>query len=217
MGLQMQNDNIINKLIAAGEKITNGTISTMVSESKCYTNSLNIQISFSYASKLVNLNWNDILFSIENNYFHHSAGMDYAATLINENTRENDPIFKLACLFPSEIIKQEVLDQFIVKFAEQVSEKDKFESKEKIMYIVMNWLFENKDYFENIYTVLEYIYDNFSYPYHVDSLATSISFASPYPSGEEPDLNTTFNSYEDKIIYTWQKYLQEQKLKFGKT
>ncbi|MCL2313001.1 MAG: DUF2247 family protein [Firmicutes bacterium] len=209
MELLIKEDNVINKLIKEGKKVTNAITHELAQNCKCPANTLSIQVPYMHAAELVNLNWNDILFAIENNYFHYSVAVDYAATLISENSKDDDPIFKLSCFFPSEIVKQEILDQFVVELAQGVSKKNKDETKNKVMYITLSWLFENKCFFQDIIGVVEMIYCDFDHPEIISNLIRYMP--------DETNYSQIFNTYEEKFLYNWQKYLQDQKLKFAKT
>lgn len=176
-------------------------IDKLVLESKTPTNSLSIQIPFSYASELIKLNWNDILFAVRNGYFDKASALEYAVLLL-DNDENNGKIIDLACLNPSDVTQEEIL-QFIVDFADKVPENAKAETSDKIMYILLNQLFENKNIFEDPFRVIEIVYDDFNFPKSIENLIRYMS-------------EDSFFTIEQLEI-NWIEYLCSQKIKYGIT
>ena len=95
-------------------KITNEELDLIALKNGRQKNSLSIQIPFSYALELVDINWNDILFSISNGYFNNESAIEYAILLLanDENDRK---ILDLACLNPSEITHETLIKEFLTR------------------------------------------------------------------------------------------------------
>lgn len=180
---------------------TNEIIDKLVVESKNPVNSLSIQIPFSYALKLASINWNDILFAITNAYFDESVAVEYALLLLEKGENDND-IIDLAILNPSEITTEAMLHDYISSFAKKVVKKE--EAKEKIMYILLNLIFENKSIFEDPLRAVEIVYSDFGYPKSLENLIRYI-----------PDGNCTEIDGEKKIYENWENYLNSQKIRFS--
>lgn len=109
---------------------SNDLLDKLIVESSLSTNSLSIQIPFSYAAKLVTISWNDVLFAISNDYFNKNCAIEYACSLLaNELVDEN--IIELAILNTLEVTKEELLQKFVAKLAYKETEKEKMESKDK--------------------------------------------------------------------------------------
>ncbi len=102
---------------------SNNLVDRLVSESKVSTNSLSIQIPFSYAIKLVPISWNDVLFAIYNNYFDKNCAIEYACFLLDDKVVDEN-IIELATLNILEITKEELLKEYVEKFAHKETEKE---------------------------------------------------------------------------------------------
>jgi len=187
-------------------KITNEELDLIALKNGRQKNSLSIQIPFSYALELVDINWNDILFSISNGYFNNESAIEYAILLLanDENDRK---ILDLACLNPSEITHETLIKEFLTDFANEVPEKIKAETKDKILYVLLNLLFDDKNKFLDPLFVIEYIYDDFDFPKSIKKFVRYMLL--------EDDLNLI--STTEKIYNNWKEYLHSQKLRFSHT
>lgn len=181
---------------------SNDLLDKLIVESSLSTNSLSIQIPFSYAAKLVTISWNDVLFAISNDYFNKNCAIEYACSLLaNEVVDEN--IIELAILNTLEVTKEELLQKFVAKLAYKETEKEKMESKDKIMYILLNLLYENKEIFEDPFKAVEVVYDNFGFPKSIEK------FVRYMPIEDNKSIGT-----EKQMYKQWEDYLNSQKIRF---
>lgn len=187
------------------EYFTNDLIDKMVSESEFPMNSLSIQIPFSYALELVNINWNDILFAINNGYFNNASAIEYAIILLGKD-EENEKILDLACINSSEITKEELLQEYVIELADTVPEREKEETKDKIMYVLLNLLFDNKNTFEDPLSAIEVVYDDFNFPKLIENFVR-------YMQIEKENSISIVKQYYNN----WEKYLCSQKSRFSLT
>lgn len=181
---------------------SNDLIDKMVIENNCPTNSLSIKIPFSYATNLVNINWNDILYAMENDYFDKASAVEYAVLLL-VNGSSDERIIDLAGLNVHEITKEEILQKFVVKFAYRESSENKKEAKEKIMYILLNLLYENRGIFEDPLKAVEIVYDDFGFPKIIANFVR-------YMPIEKNESGSETQMYEQ-----WKNYLNNQKNRFA--
>lgn len=183
-------------------KITNKMIDSIALNNGNLQNSICIEIPLSYALELVNINWNDILFGISNGYFSNAAAIEYAIILLGEHNNEVK-VLDLACLNLSEITKEALLLEYINELANGVSEKEKEETKDKIMYVLLRKIFDNKEIFENPLYVVELVYSDFDYPKLISNFVR-------YMPPDNP------REYGIKQIYkNWEEYLSSQKIRFN--
>lgn len=182
---------------------TNDLIDKLVSESEFPMNSLSIQIPFSYALELVNINWNDILFAIHNGYFNNASAIEYAVILLGKD-EENEKILDLACINHPKITKEELLQEYVIGLADTVPEKEKEETKDKIMYILLKLLFDNKNTFEDPLSAIEVIYEDFNFPKSVENFVR-------YMQIEKENSISIVKEYYNN----WEKYLRSQKSRFN--
>ena len=184
------------------KKLTNDQIDKLVLDSKLSMNSLSISIPYSYVIELVDLNWNDILFAIENGFLLQDSAIEHAIIEIEKNEKYSQAVFDLACLSPTQTIDKESIFLNIKKLANLISEDLKRQSKDKIMYVLLNWVFEHRDHYSDPFRVVEIIYDDFSFP------AAISSFVRYLPS-DQTDLDSV-DSNKEKLYKNWKKYLDKQ-------
>lgn len=180
---------------------SNEKIDKMIVENTNPTNSLSIQIPFSYALKLVEINWNDILFAITNGFFDKNVAIDYSHILL-EKGDSDDKIIDLAIQNSLETTTEEILKDYVLYFADKVTNKE--ETKEKILYVLLNLIFDNKSIFEDPLRAVEIVYSDFGFPKALKKLIRYI------PNDDPTEIS------DEKLIYeNWQEYLNNQKIRFS--
>lgn len=164
-------------------------------------NTLKISIPYSYFIKLVELNWYDILFAIENGFLVHQAAIEHAMwSLANEEYPQ--AVLDLACIKPKEAVHPYEILEYLKELTKQISDKEKAEAKNKVMYVLLSWVFENKEHYKEPLSVVEFIYDDFNFP------KAMVSFVRYMPT-DQPLLSTVEASIE-RLYNNWKDYLEKQ-------
>lgn len=190
-------------------------VNKLFCESPKHMNTLNISYSYEYALQSADLNWYDILFAIENGYLHHQVATEYAIDELER--REDCPqyVLDLAILTPEEASYSHSVHPFIDEMADRVAEKDKIKAKDKLMYIVLKWVFENRSKYdesltdetpEGSLTVAEFIYHDFGFPAKISHFANWRC---------SPMAGANLGSAEknrERIYDSWKKFIDEQKV-----
>ena len=88
------------------------------------------------------------MFAIESDYFDIESAVEYAVHLM-ELGQSDDLIIELACIKANELIREEIIENYINKFVERTTVEERQEAKEKILYVVMNYLYENNLFYNN--------------------------------------------------------------------
>lgn len=177
---------------------TDEMIDSLILNSDCPKNSISIQISLEYAMKLVPINWVDIQFAVINNYFNIESAIEYAMYLIGVD-QSSELIIELAGERADKLTKEEVLSNYIYKFVENASYEEMQCAKDKMLYIVMHYLYENKYLFENSFKVVEIVYDDFGFPEDIKKVVSYI------PSENE------IGEYDNLFYKNWREYLLRYK------
>lgn len=149
------------------EKIKNEQLEQLLANNEYPNNSFNIQIFYEYALKKVKLNWNDILFGICNRYFEIDVAIEFARDQLEKISNES-LVFELAILEPNKITRKELINKFLCNLADDVPKSQRENTKDKMMYVVLCGLFEEKELFEEPIMVIQTIYEDFEFP---DSLS----------------------------------------------
>ena len=172
-------------------------------------NTLCLTLPYSYASQLVDLNWYDISFAIDNGYFPHEVAVEHAFALMLEDEAQPQPVLDLICLYPEEIRYPHYTQPFVSELANAISEQEKSVAKQKLLYLVLNWYFEHREDYTDPLGVVELVYADFGYPKDVSKFVRYM----PIP---EPALDSTELSIA-RIYDKWRRFLETQKKLFAKT
>lgn len=161
-------------------------------------NSLNMTLSFQYVSNLVQLNWKDIKFLIENKYLTDESAVKYAVKLLDEDTLNSQSIMDLVCLG-----KDESIYPYIDILSEEEQNVDESTVKDKALYIILNWVFDHKEEYLDPFDIVETIYADFDYP-------EAISGFIRYMPSNEPSLGSTELNIV-RLYEKWNQYLKGKK------
>ena len=176
---------------------TNEIMDKLVSESEFALNSLCLMFPISYAMNLVELNWNDIYFAYINGYINNSDVI-YFAIDEKEKGCSNETIIDLAYLNANSITKDELIYDYFFKL---IKPKEDVATKDKLLYILLHFLYDKRKWFEDPFQAIEVIYADFSYPSNIQSLVRFMPIA---------EGNNTYSSETDRLNKNWEIYLQNQ-------
>ncbi len=209
-GSEYQGDEEGTKYQSDEERTENQVAENRTNETKIDTtfpmNKMNIAVPYSYAMKLVDLNWNDVLFAIEHGYFSCEEAVEFAKNEISQNSEAFYAVFDLAGLTPSIKNYEDVVHEYVIEFSNRVPKKEKRDSQDKIMYVLLSWVFDHKDEYEDPLLVIEAIYEDFNSPVEISEFTRKI------PDIE--DESVTFEQEMEIFYENWSKYLREQKTRF---
>ncbi len=209
-GSEYQGDEEGTKYQSDEERTENQVAENRTNESKIDTkfpmNKMNIAVPYSYAMKLVDLNWNDVLFAIEHGYFSCEEAVECAKNEISKNRDAFYGVFDLAGLTPSIKNYEDVVHEYVIEFSNRVPKKEKRDSQDKIMYVLLSWVFDHKDEYEDPLLLIETIYEDFNSPVEISEFTRKI------PDIE--DESVTFEQEMEIFYENWSKYLREQKTRF---
>jgi len=169
-------------------------------------NSLGISIPYTYCSESVALNWNDILFAIKNNFLPHQSAIEHAISKL-ENDDYPQIVLDLACLTQKEAVYPHSIHPYIDELANLETEDEKNKTKDKIMYVLLKWVFANRECYEEPLQVVQFIYDDFDFPKQISSFAGYML--------TEPDLGL-IELNEQRALDNWKTFLDEQDNKYGR-
>jgi hypothetical protein len=96
-----------------------------------------------------------------------------------------------------------------------VDEAEKTKTKDKIMYILLKWVYEkgaglNNPYYDDLLNVAEIIWHDFEFPESIIHFAAWLR----YPTNE-PDLGS-IEKNTARLLNHWRKYLDEQQVRWKK-
>lgn len=168
-------------------------------------NSLNIILSYDYVSELINLTWQDILYGIKNKFLMENALIKYAIDELCVNENPSKLILELSCLQEGDSIYPYMDELMHLQQEQNVSDSS---SKDKFLYVLLNWIYENKDKYKDPLEMVEYVYADFDYPEIISKFVK-------YMPLNEPSLGT-IELNRERLFKYWKDYLDVQKLKYEK-
>lgn len=157
--------------------------------------------NYNYISQRVKLKWRDILYGIQKGYISPQDAIQHATNIVSKKEQYCNELFELACLSENELIYPYV--NKLVAF-EDIQEEDI--TKDKWMYLILDWLYNNRDNFLDPLEVVEEIYADFDYPEKITSFVR-------YMPSNEPDLGSIELNIT-RMYINWGKYLKHEKERF---
>jgi len=180
-----------------------------ITESPHYMNTLHISFPYEYAANAANLNWSDIFFAITYEYMDYRSAIEHARVQL-ENDNYPQAVLDLACISSDEATFPHVIHPYIDELVD-ITGENMHNAKDKIMYILLKWVYEqgagiDNIYFNDILDVAESIYHDFNFP---ESIASFASWRILPSSMVEPDLGSVEKN-KARLLDHWKQFLDEQ-------
>jgi len=190
-------------------------VNSLINENQRPMNSLAISFPYEYASEAVDLNWCDILFAIDNGYLHHKAAIEHAQVELEEDEYPQ-AVLDLACIYPEEAVFPHSIHPYIDELANMVEDEKKSKSKDKVMYILLKWVYEHgvdcaDPYYDHPFKILTTICDDFGFPESITHFAWYVSEDKAEPDLGSPEKNRA------RWLGHWKQFLDEQQKLFKVT
>jgi len=163
-----------------------------------YLNTNNICIPYLFAKEKAVLNWNDILVGIKNNFFDFSVAIDYAIDELENCEKSDENILELAILSFGSAFQHSIFP-YINDLANKVSINIKNDTKNKLMYILLFWVYENKDLYDDALQIVEIIYDDFDFPPNIRGFVRYLPTEYPVLDTQEMAIETLYKNWENYI------------------
>ena len=139
--------------------LSSSDIDNLVMSSNNPFNSLSIVLPYDYAKNKLCLNWKIISLGVEMKYFDKKVVIDFASEqLLYES---NQSLIYLICENDN-IIDNTTLEhiQILADSANDTTEN----AKNKLLYLVLSYLYDNRNGIEDFLCVVDIVYDDFGFP-----------------------------------------------------
>jgi len=120
--------------------------------------------------------------------------MEHAIVELENNENYSQKVLDLACLSPEEAVHPYSIQQYLDELAKQIADEAKNETRCKVMYILLNWVFEHKEYYEDPLKVVEFIYDDFDFPKSIVKFVRYKPTDQPLLSTVEANIERLYNN-----------------------
>lgn len=169
-------------------------------------NTLNISIPYSYAMDAANLNWCDILFSINHGFLSYDAAIEHAEYELGKYNPASENILNLAMLSIEKTFPHSI-HPYIDELAAELPDSERRKAKEKIMYVLLKWVYDHRSNYADPLGVVEYIYDDFNFPESISDFVRRLPMRGENLGSIERNTDRLFNR--------WERFLDEQKKIWG--
>lgn len=163
-------------------------------------------IPYSFVCERLRLSWRDALWGYERQLIGWSAIVDLAIERLSAGS--DDPLeIELAGLTKMETYQ---VGDLLRKLASDSPEGDGILAQRKWLYLLLAWLFENKESVPDSLGGVEIIYADFDYPSEIEGFVRYMPVNDAYdPSAHTKDEN------ENRLFGKWREYLVAAKSEFN--
>ena len=189
-------------------KLTKERLIQRMMESQWPLNSFQLELEYSYIIEEVDVNWNDIKLAIDNGFLEKQAAIMHAQKKLREDEIASDTVFDLALSTPCSMQFVDDVYESIVELASEVSETKKEISKEKLLFLVLKWVYlHREDFFDPLWVVAS-VLEDFNYS------SEMIGFS--YYVRREDLITTTIETHIKQSYDKWEDFLGKEAVKWGK-
>lgn len=154
-----------------------------------------LNYDFKEEMKEIKYSWQEILFALDNKIITAEDVIEYACYIINDRSEGFDIIMDIVCLDNGDDIYPHLHE--LIKLEEPQDIKD---IKDKWLYLILKWLYENRNDIENVLEIVEEIYELFDFPESISSFVR-------YLPSEDGDLGS-IELNRNRLFRNWDNYLE---------
>lgn len=184
----------------AGRKASSG--------SRGFLNTLGLSIPLPFMSVCTDLDWSTVLVAVDSSYLPASAISHHALDVLDEDSPQE--VLDLAIIDVADRDDSFFVRPMVMRLAEGESEEKKDVAEDRLQFIVLKWIYENKGRLEDPWGAVDFVYDDFGFP---ESMIGFVPWM-PFSDGERPLLPGE-SSY-DRMSSNWERYLEREGGRFAK-
>lgn len=156
--------------------------------------------SHEFASKLIKLTWHDVWGAVSRKIVSRQFAVEHALSEWERLDEYPDVLVDLASLG-----KGGDIHPYIDELVAMEQGQPENEGNEKLLYLVLSWLYETRDSYSDSLEIVEQVYADFDYPEKIEGFVR-------YMPSDEPDLGSVEKN-RARLFEKWAHYLSEQKIK----
>jgi hypothetical protein len=161
---------------------------------------IKLSIPPAFIRERTRLTWREILFGIENELLAPGAAVDFAADELSNQDSPASTLVELASL-----AEGEATQTFVEQLSITEPDQDANEIQSKWLYLVLAWMFENRESYPDPLQTVEEVYTDFGYPERIAEFVR-------YMPMNEPDLGSR-DLNERRLYERWKRYLDDEAVK----
>lgn len=157
--------------------------------------SILFKIPYEFITAMTTLSWLEILYGIEHSLIPPKIAIQHANNILNDASDPQPEEIEIACLSNDEAI----LD--LVSTLSSRENTDNTETvRDKWLFLVLAWVYKNKEELADPLAIVEYVYSDFDYPRSIASFVR-------YMPMQGSDLGSPARNTERLFKY-WRSYLE---------
>ena len=139
--------------------------------------------------------WQEISFALDNKIINTEDAVHYAVFILDENILGFEIVLEITSLDADE-------DVFpYVETLAQLEGKQELQAiKDKWLYFILKWLYENRNRFADVLEVVEELYEAFDYPSNIASFVRYMPSEAGNLGSLELNRQRLFNNWSDYLI-----------------
>lgn len=170
-------------------------------------NTLALELPYAFASQAARLFWSDVLLAIDVGFFQPEAAAEHALAVLVEDSPQE--VLDLAIMEPWEASDLLAVRPVVQKLARAEEPWRREEAFDKSNYLVLRWLYENRDQHEDQGGLIDTVYDDFHFP---NAMRGLVSYLPPLP-GTPPLLPG--ESWRDRRLEDWRDLVEREAERFS--
>lgn len=147
---------------------------------------MQLPIPLGFVKSLTTLTWREVELGLQNRWLTDDAAIQLAADCVSPSP----DVLELAALLPSEKYRAGEL-------VHRLAEADSEVSPGKWLFLLLAWLYANRDRVDEPFAVVEQLYADFDYPAEMEDFVRYMPAKDPSAVGEK------------YLLQAWERYLEE--------
>ena len=121
-------------------------------------------IPYEFLAKKVDLTWREVTYGIAHGIFSPYSAVKLATQRTKAVDDYSEPLFELASL-----IKGDTVHPYVDDLADSEPEQSSESIQDKWLYLVLSWVYEDRDRFDDPLRMVADVYADFDYPESIKS------------------------------------------------
>jgi len=166
---------------------------------------MKVQIPTEYLLNKVSLKWDEILYGIDNSIIGAKTAVDFAIYYIQRSDINEPKELELAGLLKDEYYK---IHNIVSSLAENDEKKSEKEKRDKWLFLILSWVYKNREQIEDPFGVVEELYADFDYPEEISEFVRYMPVRGDYNPGDHSQ-----EENKTRLFNLWHEYLIKYEMK----
>ncbi|QLH62810.1 DUF2247 family protein [Serratia symbiotica] len=158
-------------------------------------------IPFDFIEKNIDLSWCDVRWGYENNLITSELPIRKAERKVLTGSY-SVPELELSFVIPD---SSDHIDHFLKEICSGFEKENDATVKNKWLFIVLSWLWNNRDHFEDPLNEVEIIYSDFNYPSEIEGFVKYMPPSDEYDSSVHTQMENI-----NHLMDNWKEYLEKE-------